>query len=538
MGLPGVGVGAGGSAIGKSVSGLPGNLRPARWPRSQAGPEQVDCRSIPSTRTGITMDLATGASLQSPDSRLAALVVDLDGSLLKSDLLLESALALLGQRPWMVLWFPAWLSRGKANLKREIAGRVTLDIASLPWDERVVDLLRAAEGRRERVLCTASDELLALQVAEHLGCFDAVLASDGVVNMSGAAKREALSGRYGERGFDYVGNAPVDVEVWKHAREAIVVNAPAALARAAARVTTVRTHLPAEGSPWRSWLHALRVHQWLKNLLVLLPMMAAHRFDDPALLGRTLLGFMAFCLCASGVYLLNDLLDLAADRHHARKRHRPFAAGSLSLVHGAAVSLLLTLAAFALALGLSPLFAGVLGVYYALTLAYSFRLKRRVMVDVIVLAGLYTLRIIGGGVLLATALSFWLLAFSMFLFLSLAMLKRYTELLRLVDDGKSRSKGRGYEVEDLHLMQSLGGASGYNAVLVLALYINSSASEQLYGRPQLLWLLCPLLLYWISRAWMIAHRGLMRDDPVIFAATDRASQLVVLLCAVIAVGAI
>jgi 4-hydroxybenzoate polyprenyltransferase len=296
--------------------------------------------------------------------------------------------------------------------------------------------------------------------------------------------------------------------------------------------------LPIEGSRVRLWANELRLHQWLKNLLIFVPMLAAHRFfDRPAWLW-CVLGFLAFSLCASSVYIVNDLLDLASDRHHPNKRSRPFAAGQLPLVHGLVVAPLLAICAFVLALRLGPLFAGILALYYMLTVAYSLRLKKRMMLDVIALAGLYTIRIIAGSALISTAPSFWLLAFSMFLFLSLAMIKRYTELLTLLKRGKKQSSGRDYAVDDAQLVQSLGIASGYQAVLVLALYINSTASEALYRRPQVLWLLCPLLLYWISRAWMIAHRGLMRDDPVIFAATDRASQMVVLACAVVAAGAI
>lgn len=467
-----------------------------------------------------------------------ALAVDLDGTLLRSDLLLESTLALLATRPWLLFAFPAWLWRGKAHLKWQIARRVELDVGSLPWDDRMLTIIQAAVGEREIVLCTASDEKLASAVAEHLGVFDLVLASDGQRNLSGRAKAEALVERYGHQGFDYAGNAQVDLLVWASARQAIVVNASSSLARAAADLCPVETHLPAGGGRFKHWIKALRLHQWLKNLLVFVPMLAAHRFMDPETVITCTLGFLAFGLCASSVYLLNDLLDLTADRHHHTKHSRPFASGKLPLIHGMVVSPLLTVGSLALAFWLSPVFAGLLALYFLLTLAYSFRLKQRVMADVIVLASLYTLRIIGGAVLLATAPSFWLLAFSMFLFLSLAMLKRYTELLRLLTDGRHKSKGRGYRVDDLPLLQSMGAASGYQAVLVLALYINSSASELLYTRPQLLWLLCPLLLYWISRVWMIAHRGLMRDDPVIFAATDRTSQAIVLLCAAVALGAI
>jgi 4-hydroxybenzoate polyprenyltransferase len=250
------------------------------------------------------------------------------------------------------------------------------------------------------------------------------------------------------------------------------------------------------------------------------------------------LAFLSFCLCASGVYLLNDLLDLDADRRHPRKRLRPFASGALPLAAGLIAAPLLGLAAFALALAISKLFALALAGYYVLTLAYSFALKRIAMLDTVVLAALYTIRIIAGTFALRIDVSFWLLAFSMFLFLSLAMIKRYTELRTLLRSGDSRSAGRGYSVDDLPLVQSLGGASGYLAVLVLALYINSTASIALYRHPTVLWLLCPLLLYWISRAWLIAHRGDMHDDPVVFAVSDQTSRLLLALSVIVVIGAI
>jgi 4-hydroxybenzoate polyprenyltransferase len=467
-----------------------------------------------------------------------ALVIDLDGTLLRSDLLLESLFALLRRHPLLVFALPLWLLKGKAAFKAEIAHRVDLDMAGMPWDERVRELLHGAAGRRHRVLCTASDQSLAFAAATHIGQFDEVLSSDGVRNLSGRRKAALLVDRFGERGFDYAGNAEVDLHVWRVAREAIVVNAPMSLANAAARCTRVSQHLPAPDAGVAAWLRALRVHQWLKNVLVFVPLLASHRMFEPMAASQAAVAFMAFSLCASGVYLLNDLLDLASDRQHPRKRMRPFAAGALPLLHGMLAVPVLTAFAFALALWVSPLFAAALGLYLLLTLAYSLYLKRIVMMDVMVLAALYTLRIVAGTLAIGAALSFWLLAFSMFLFLSLAMLKRYTELLTLQSRGDAQSAGRDYRVDDLPLVQSLGAASGYLAVLVLALYINSTASELLYRHPQLLWLLCPVLLYWIGRAWMIAHRSLMRDDPVVFAATDRASQLLVAVSALIVVGAI
>jgi len=469
-------------------------------------------------------------------TRGAALCVDLDGTLLRSDLLYESLLALLARNPLFALLVPFWLLRGKAYVKRQLASRVTLQVETLPYDERVVAMLRATP-QRPRVLCTASDRLLVQPIADHLGVFDEVIASDGARNLAGYAKAEALVERYGERGFDYLGNHRVDLPVWKHAAGAVVVNASESLANRARAQTRLIDHLPGQPGGLRTWIKALRLYQWLKNLLVLVPLLTAHRLFEPEALVNAALAFLAFGLCASGVYLLNDLLDLAPDRQHPRKRNRPFAAGTLPLFHGLVATPLLTLAGFALALWTSPAFALVLLVYFITTLAYSFTLKRIVMIDVVVLAALYTVRIIGGAFAIDSPRSFWLLAFSMFIFLSLALLKRYTELAAAATQGKQKASGRGYSVADLPLVQSFGTAAGYIGVLVFALYINSTDSLRLYATPQVLWLLCPVLLYWISRAWFVAHRGDMHDDPIVFAARDRVSQAVGLAGLIIVMAA-
>lgn len=472
------------------------------------------------------------------DEAGVAQCVDLDGTLLLGNLLHESLLSLLRRRPLAAFALPFWLLRGKAHFKRRIAELGPVPPQSLRYDERLLAHLRQTPGR-PRVLCTASDALLARPVAEHLGLFEDVVASDGATNLRGREKAAALVRRYGESGFDYFGNERADLRVWQHARAAWVVNAPPSLARRAARVATVAGYLPPDrgGRAW-AWLRALRPHQWLKNLLVLVPLLAAHQVLDPVATGRGLLALAAFCLCASGVYVLNDLLDIPADRLHPRKRLRPFAAGELPIPHGFLAAPALAAAGFAIAWLCSPWFLGVLAVYYVATLAYSLHLKRVHMLDVMLLAGLYTLRIVGGAVAVGVPLSFWLLAFSMFLFLSLAMLKRYTELHGLAASGVEQAAGRGYAGDDLSLLQSLGGSAGYLAVLVLALYINSEDSVALYSRPQVLWLLCPLLLYWISRAWSLARRGRMHDDPTVFAATDRVSLATAAMFAMVLLGAI
>lgn len=465
------------------------------------------------------------------------LCVDLDGTLLRSDILYESLLALLADNPLYLFLLPLWLLRGKAYVKRQLALRVKLPPETLPYDERVLDILRTT-SQRPRVLCTASDRLLVQPIAEHLGLFEEVMASDGQTNLSGDNKGKALAERFGERGFDYMGNGHVDLKVWAHAGGAIVVNNDASLARAAAKQTEVLGHLPSQKGGLLTWIKALRIYQWLKNLLVLVPLLTAHRFLDISSIIDACVAFLAFGLCASGVYVLNDLLDLTPDRMHPRKRKRPFAAGTLPLLQGLLVAPLITLAGFALALACSPAFAAVLLCYYVMTLSYSLKLKRIVMIDVVMLAALYTVRIIGGTIAINSELSFWLLAFSMFVFLSLAMLKRYTELASALASGKEMAIGRGYSVADLPLVQALGAAAGYIGVLVLALYINSPESLALYTNPKLLWLLCPVLLYWISRMWIVSHRGDMHDDPIVFAAMDRGSQIVIGLCVLIVLLAI
>lgn len=465
-----------------------------------------------------------------------ALCVDLDGTLLNSDILYESLLSLLAKNPLFIFVVPFWLLKGKAFLKRQLALRVSLPAETLPYNADVIALLNNTECR-PRVLCSASDKLLVEPIAKHLGLFEKVIATDGTVNLSGKNKATALSNIFGEKKFYYVGNGKVDLHVWEKSAGAWVVNNSSSLSKAAAKLTRVHAHWPAP-SRFSAWLKALRLHQWLKNLLVLVPLLTAHRFLEVTAVTQAFVAFLSFGLCASGVYILNDLLDLTPDRMHPRKRRRPFAAGRLPLLHGLVAAPLLTLAGLSLSLLCSLEFTLTLFFYYILTLAYSLRLKRIVMVDVVLLAALYTVRIIGGSMAINMELSFWLLAFSMFIFLSLALLKRYTELDAMLSSGKVKASGRGYTVEDLPLLQSMGAAAGYIAVLVMALYINSPASIQLYQHPQLLWLICPVLLYWVSRVWIVAHRGGMHDDPIVFAATDRVSQVVAGLCVLFILSAI
>lgn len=464
---------------------------------------------------------------------LRPLCVDCDGTLIRTDLLHEAVFALLKARWYMLLALPWWLLQGRAHLKARLARHVHIDAATLPYNEDLVAWLREERKRGRRlVLATAADRLLADGVAAHLDLFDEVLASDGGVNLAGDEKARALARRFGEQGFDYVGNSRSDMAVWRRASGAIVVGTPAGggtLAAAAGGVTELLHVFDERAAQLSDYLRAMRLHQWLKNLLVLLPALAAHRIGEASTLSASLQALLAFGLAASAVYVLNDLLDLPSDRRHERKRLRPFASGRVPLAHGPIMIGALLVGAAAVAWTLPPIFQAVLGLYLAVTTAYSVSLKNHPVVDVIVLASLYSMRVLAGSAATGITPSFWLLAFSLFLFLSLALVKRHAELGAVLRQDGQRAAGRGYEVGDLALLMALGVSSAMAAVMVLALYVRDADTAMMYAEPMLLWLIVPLLLYWVMRLWMITHRGGMHDDPVVFAARDSQSLAVVAL---------
>jgi 4-hydroxybenzoate polyprenyltransferase len=468
------------------------------------------------------------------------LCVDLDGTLTPIDTLHEGVLGMARQAPLALLSLPFWLISGKARLKREVAGRTRFDATHLPLNASLLCWLEAERrsGRR-LLLVTAADSAIAAQVAARVDLFDETIASDGARNLSAETKRAALVERFGERGFDYVGDENADEHVWRSARKAIVVGSHRRAQRARRIAEVERVFPPAPGGP-KVWLQAMRLHQWVKNALIFLPAVLAHQILQPTPLLQSALAFVAFGLCASSVYLMNDLFDLSADRRHPRKSRRPFATGALSARSGIVASCLLLCASALLAWVVGVPFAIVLAGYYVVTWTYTLRLKRAALVDVMTLAGLYTIRIIAGAAATAIPLSFWLLAFSVFIFLSLGFVKRYTELndARLAGNVAGRSPGRGYGSDDLPLLMNLGIAAGYSTVVVMALYINSSDSQALYRHNWPLWLVCPLLLYWLSRIWLLTTRGQMHDDPVVFALRDRISLVVLAMLGAIMLIAI
>ena len=452
------------------------------------------------------------------------LVVDLDGCLIRTDLLVESLVDVVRRDPRVGLRLPGWLLAGRARLKHELALRAQVDVAQLPYHQDLLAWLHDEHARGRRlVLATASHRRLADAVASHLGVFGDVIATGEGLNLKGRAKADALVARFGEQGFDYAGDAPADRAVWRRSRQAVAVGLTPGRLRGVP-VPVARSFPPAASRGRAAW-HALRPHQWLKNLLVFVPLLAAHRWTDGGVVIAGIVAFVAFGLCASGGYLANDLFDLAADRAHPRKRLRPVAAGALPLALVAAAAPLLALAGIGLGALVDVELAGVLVTYLFATFAYSWVLKRYVVVDTMTLAGLYTLRLVAGAVASGVVLSFWLLAFSMFLFQSLGMVKRYAELHVVESLNRAVAHGRDYRVTDRALLATMGVASGYIAVLVFALYLQSPAVLDGYLRPRAMWLLCPLLLYWVSRLWIKAARGEMHDDPLVFMLKDRAGHV-------------
>lgn len=465
------------------------------------------------------------------------LVIDVDGTLIKSNLLVESALKLVKQSPLSIVWMVRWLLfGGKARLKSRIAEQVELDIGHMPFCDEIVTLCRQARLQGRRVLLATGAAMKYAQQIALLLRVDSVMATTEKNNLTGDRKLAAILGECGQGDFVYAGNETVDLEIWRCAGGAVVCG-NTRLAAAAAKVTPVQEHIRPRHVGVGVLARALRLHQWAKNVLVFLPFLplVGHLDLNTWLLG--LAAFIAFGLCASSAYLLNDLFDLEADRVHARKSQRPIASGEISLSTAIVLSLGLLAAAFLIsALLLPPLFVAVLGAYWALTMAYSLDLKKRVNVDVIVLACLYTARVLAGAALLGVTPSFWMLAFSVLLFLSLAAAKRTTELDTLARSGEDSAAGRGYQTRDIPVLLAQGVASGQLAVLVFALYLNTVLAGQ-FRHPEWLWAVCPLLLLWINRIWMKVTRGEMHDDPVVFALRDsfsRATALVAVACVTIA----
>ncbi len=468
-------------------------------------------------------------------SNAPPLCVDLDGTLVKTDLLWESLVKQLKHAPWKLLMLPLWLFKGKGYLKERLAENAQINVSVLPYSQDLISYLEQQKNvnDREIVLCTGSYKSLANDVSTHVDIFSEVIATEDGHNLTGRNKAKLLEQRYGLQGFDYIGNEAKDMHIWSLARKALLVTDSNSLAKSVSEkfdTEKVFQHQPAK---LKTYIKALRIHQWVKNLLVFVPLALDHRILDPSAIITTTLAFLVFGLIASGTYVVNDLLDLDADRAHHKKSKRAFASGELSIATGI-VLLLLALVSGGLIclLFLPPMFMAVIVTYLICTLLYSFKFKATPVLDVCLLAGLFTLRVIAGTVAISAQWSFWLLAFSIFFFLSLALAKRASELENLRQVNRVWASGRGYGVDDLQLINSMGVSSGYISILIIALYINSEKVLVNYQQPEVLWSICPVLLYWIGRIWLKTSRGEMDEDPIVFAIKDRISWILAIICAI------
>jgi len=476
---------------------------------------------------------------QGTTSALRPLCVDLDGTLVKSDTLVDSVLVMVRTNPELLVKLPGRLLRGKAALKSFVAESVTLDVVNLPYNRKLIQFLHHEHARGRAIyLATGADKQLARRVADHLGVFADVLASDGATNLTGDKKLDSLRKRFDSADFDYIGNHTPDVPLLAAATEPMVAN-PSLRLMIRLKARGIR---PVQAFNERSsfapiLFKTLRVHQWAKNLLIFVPLLCSHMLSPGKLL-TALAAFFCFSFTASSAYIVNDLLDIEADRRHPRKRLRPFASGEFPAAAGILLVILLLVTSFVGAVLLPGRFSAWLFVYLCVTLAYSGVLKRIALVDVLVLSGLYISRLLAGGSVTNTPISQWLAGFSMFLFLSLAMVKRFAELENLRPSNAAPKNGRGYLLTDLDQLRSFGTASAYAAVVIFALYITGSDVSKLYSHPRMLWLSVPLLTLWLNRVWLLASRGRLDEDPVAFALTDPMSQVIGLVFVIIALLAI
>ena len=456
------------------------------------------------------------------------LCVDLDGTLILTDSLWESCLRLIRHQPFMLFLIPFWLLSGKAGFKHKVAEHVDLAPSSLPYNTALLKFLTQQRlHNRHIVLVTAANKKIAEAIAHHLNIFDEILASEESYNLSGKNKAKVLCDRFGEKGFIYAGNDTIDLKVWQHAAGAIIVNASTTLLAKAQQLTEVKEVFERVNKPsLKTILKAIRIHQWAKNLLIFTALVLSHNLFNTAALQASLWAFFAFGFSASAIYLINDLMDLEADRNHTTKKNRPLAAGTLTIPVAIMLVPLLLIFSYGFALQTNAEFVAVLTAYLVLTTAYSLYLKPIALLDVITLTSLYTIRIIAGAMAIMVPLSHWLLAFSMFIFLSLALIKRFSELQNLIQHGEGKSEARGYHTDDLHAVSLFGISSGYISVMVLVSYIHDLQASSLYTQPNWLWFVAVTVLYWISHMWLLAYRGLMNEDPVLFAIHDKPSYIV------------
>ena len=453
-----------------------------------------------------------------------AICVDLDGTLIKTDSLHESLLALFKKNPFNLVKCIFWLFTGKAGFKARVAKHVTVNSMSLPYNQELIKFLNDEYTDNRKYLCTAENERIDQDVADNVGMIQQVYASKDRYRLKGDNKAKLLTEKFGKKQFIYAGNDYSDLKIWDKSAGAIVVSDSQKLIGKVKLVTDIIAHFKSGTNSMKKYLAAIRLHQWVKNLLMVIPMILAHKVMEIDGYINIAIAFVSFGLVASGTYVVNDLMDLDADRAHKTKRNRPFASGALSVLTGIVMAPLLILSGIGIAYLVSTDFLVFVLIYLVVTLIYTYVVKTIAILDVIILAMLYTIRLMAGAVAIEVEITFWLLAYSMFIFFSLANVKRYTEIARL--DDTHEISGRGYNRDDANFIRVLGVASGLLSVLVFALYINDPGISMKYTHPAWLWAITPLLLYWVTRIWHLAHHGKMIEDPVVFAIRDVVSYLI------------
>lgn len=487
----------------------------------------------------MTENIIVLANLQSrkamTESKTLPLVVDLDGTLTPTDTLVESIIQLAKRSPTSLVKLPFWLFKGRSVFKTNIANVTTLNVATLPYLTELIDYLHTEKQQgRQLILATAANEKIADAIAKHLNLFDSVIASDKTHNLKGKAKLATIQETVGTD-FVYAGDSKADLPIWQAASGAILVNTSNKINKTVKQYTPIEQRFPVDPAGVKTWIKALRVHQWLKNLLLFVPLLTAFSFQDIDKLQAAFLAFFAFSLTASATYMGNDLWDLESDRSHPRKCFRPFASAKIPIIKGILVAIALFISGFILAFAVSDQFVGMLFLYLFTTTLYSWTLKSYVLIDVMILSMLFTLRIIAGSVAVEIPTSSWLLAFSVFIFFSLALVKRCSELITLQQNGRQSTHGRDYRIDDLIVLWPLGISSALSSIVVFGLFISAPETQERYATPQGLWLVAFAMIYWLARLWIKTARGEMHDDPLVFAVRDFGSRMTVLVMILITI---
>ena len=474
----------------------------------------------------VKTDELTSLSKISVCDKKYPLVVDLDGTLIDTDILYEGFIILLRKNPLYIFHCLLWLIRGKVHFKNFIFRTITVRYELLPYNKDLLRFLQAESVKgRKLVLATAALQSNALEISKIFPIFDEVYGTEKV-NLKGGNKLKVLINQFGESKFDYIGNSHADLKIIASSRYSYLVNPSRFLERKAKKISNLKYTWKSKRLHVRDYLKAIRAYQWIKNLLIFVPLFTSHSFSSGKLLLQATAAFFAFSFVASAGYVINDLFDLNSDRAHPRKRYRPFASGKLSILSGVILAFILLAGGLLIASQLNLLFLAILSIYFIVSFSYSMYFKKIVLFDVFILAMLYSTRVIAGGKVTHVPISFWLIAFSTFMFLSLAFVKRYSELMKITNETSLKEWGREYITSDLNLLQMMGVVSGFLSVVVFSLYIYSPEVSQLYSHPKFLWGISLLFLFWISHIWVVTNRGKMMDDPIVFAIKDVTSYVI------------